>query len=161
MSVIAAAVFGIIHDQITARICIEYFTIGHPRLIESESPTILGLFWGIVATWWVGLPLGVGLAVAARAGDRPKIRAVETIRPILILMTVMYGVAFFAGLIGFVTSNLGAFHLNEPLASSIPQNKHVAFLTDAWAHGGSYAAGLVGGMALWFRVWRRRGVHLN
>src|SRR5258706_14670057 len=107
MSVIAAVVYGIIHDQITARICIEYFTIGHPRLIESESPTILGLFWGIVATWWVGLPLGVGLAVAARAGDRPKIRAVETNRPILILMTVMIGVPFSPGLVGFFTSNVG------------------------------------------------------
>jgi hypothetical protein len=50
LSVAAAIVYGIVHDQITARICIEYFTIGHPRLIDSDSPTVLGLFWGVVAT---------------------------------------------------------------------------------------------------------------
>ncbi|WP_395090968.1 hypothetical protein [Armatimonas sp.] len=48
--------YGIAHDQITARVCIEYFTIGHfsPTNI-SWTPTVLGLYWGIVATWWVGL----------------------------------------------------------------------------------------------------------
>lgn len=59
LSVLAAVVYGILHDQITARICVEYFTIGHARLIDSDSPTVLGLFWGVVATWWVGLPLSV------------------------------------------------------------------------------------------------------
>lgn len=54
-SVIAAVIYGIIHDQVTARICVEYFTVGHPRLIDSDSPPVLGLFWGIVATWWAGL----------------------------------------------------------------------------------------------------------
>lgn len=48
VSVVAAITYGVIHDQITARICVEYFTIGHPRLIESDSPTVLGLFWGVV-----------------------------------------------------------------------------------------------------------------
>jgi len=27
---------------------VEYFTIGHPRLIALDSPTVLGFFWGIV-----------------------------------------------------------------------------------------------------------------
>ncbi|MDA0768100.1 MAG: hypothetical protein O3A92_14920, partial [Verrucomicrobia bacterium] len=49
-SVLAAMFYGIIHDQVTARICVEYFTIGHPRLIDSDSPGVLGLFWGVVAT---------------------------------------------------------------------------------------------------------------
>ena len=29
MEVAAAIVYGILHDQITARVCVEYFTIGH------------------------------------------------------------------------------------------------------------------------------------
>ena len=41
--VAAAIVYGILHDQITARICIEYFTIGHPRLIDSEVSKLQGL----------------------------------------------------------------------------------------------------------------------
>lgn len=36
---IAAAVrYGILHDQVTARICVEYFIIGHPPLFDTTSP---------------------------------------------------------------------------------------------------------------------------
>ena len=156
MAILAAIVYGIIHDEITARICIEYFTIGHPRLIDSDSPTILGLFWGVVATWWVGLPLGIGLAVAARVGRRPKLNARDLIRPILKLLGVMFILATIAGLIGLATSKAGIFHLAGSLASRVPAGKHTAFLTDGWTHSGSYLTGIVGGIALWIATWRRR-----
>ena len=156
LSVMAAITYGIVHDQITARICVEYFTIGHPRLIDTESPTILALFWGVVATWWVGLPLGFGLALAARAGRRPKLNVQQLIRPIIILLGCMFMIATIAGLIGFLTSRAGLFHLVEPLASSIPASKHTAFLADGWAHAGSYLAGIVGGIVLCIRTWRLR-----
>ena len=156
-SVAAAILYGIVHDQITVRVCLEYFTIGHPRLIDSDSPTILGLFWGVVATWWVGLPLGLGLSVAARAGSRPKLTAHQLLRPVLILLVSMFAVATVAGVIGFMTSSRGLFVLVEPLASQVPKNRHTAFLTDGWAHAGSYLAGVVGGVVLWVVTWRRRG----
>lgn len=156
-SVLASIIYGIVHDQVTARICVEYFTIGHPRLIASDSPTVLGLFWGVVATWWVGLPLGIGLAFAARVGGRPKLTCAQLIRPIVVLLCCMFGVALVAGLIGYFTSSSGTFHLVGRLAKRIPQDKHVAFLTAGWAHSGSYLAGLVGGIILWIASWKRRG----
>ncbi len=156
LAVAAAIVYGVVHDQITARICIEYFTIGHPRLIDSTSPTILGLFWGVVATWWVGLPLGIGLAIAARAGSRPKLKLGDLIRPVLKLLGWMFVVAIVAGLVGFITAKTGLFRLVGPLATRIPADRHVAFLTDGWAHSGSYIAGVVGGIVLWIVTWRRR-----
>ncbi len=156
LAIASAILYGVIHDQVTARICVEYFTIGHLRLIDSESPTVLGFFWGVVATWWVGLPLGFGLSVAARAGRRPKLRARQLMVPIGKLLAAMYLVALIAGLVGFATSRAGIFQLLEPLASRVPLEKHTAFLTDAWAHAGSYLAGIVGGVALWIVTWRRR-----
>jgi len=81
------------------------------------------------------------------------------IRPILVLLGCMFMVATFAGLIGFTTSKLGFFHLAEPLASRVPESRHIAFLTDGWAHAGSYLAGMVGGMVLWIVTWRRRASH--
>jgi uncharacterized membrane protein len=160
-SVVAAITYGVIHDQITARICVEYFTIGHPRLIDSDSPTVLGLFWGVVATWWVGLPLGIGLAIAARAGRRPKLTWSQLVRPLSILLCCMFAVAFLAGLIGYFTSSAGVFYLVERLASRIPEEKHVAFLTAGWAHSASYLAGIIGGIILWVVTWRRRGKEQN
>ena len=69
----AAVLYGIVHDQFTARACIEYFTVFHPPVFRTQSPTLLGFGWGIIATWWVGAILGVLLALTARAGPRPKL----------------------------------------------------------------------------------------
>src|SRR5215475_10424584 len=87
--VAAAIIYGIVHDQVTARICIEYFTVFHPPAFATQSPTLLGLGWGIIATWWVGLFLGLLLALSARAGSRPKLSAVQLVRPITKLLLVM------------------------------------------------------------------------
>src|SRR3954449_4153763 len=100
LCVLSAIFYGIIHDQITARICVEYFTIGHPPVFDTESPTLLGLGWGVIATWWVGLILGIPLAIAARAGRRPQRSAAELIRPILVLLACMAVTALLAGVVG-------------------------------------------------------------
>jgi hypothetical protein len=55
--VLGAVGYGVVHDQITARICLKYFTIGHPQVFNTQSATLLGIGWGVIATWWVGEPL--------------------------------------------------------------------------------------------------------
>src|SRR5215475_11603305 len=94
LCILSAIVYGIFHDQITARICVEYFTIGHPPIFNTESPTLLGIGWGIVATWWVGLMLGFPLACAARLGCSRALTARELVKPIAMLLAVM-GIAAF------------------------------------------------------------------
>ena len=156
LSILAAITYGIIHDQITAHICVEYFTIGHTRLIQSESPFVLGLFWGVVATWWVGLPLGIALSFAARFGNRPKLTYQDLKKPIVTLMKVMFCIAFIAAIIGFITSSTGVFFLVKRLATRVPEDKHVVFLTVGWAHSASYLAGLVGGIVPCIKTWKKR-----
>ncbi len=56
-SVGCAICYGILHDQVTAHVCVEYFTVGHVSLVSTTDPTVLAFVWGVVATWWVGLPL--------------------------------------------------------------------------------------------------------
>ncbi len=46
----AAVGYGIAHDQVTARVCVEYFTVGHPPVFQTDSPMLLGLGWGVLAT---------------------------------------------------------------------------------------------------------------
>jgi hypothetical protein len=107
LGVVAAIGYGILHDQVTARVCVEYFTIGHARLIDSESPTVLALFWGVVATWWVGLPLGLMLATAARMGKRPALTATDLMPSLRRLLAVMYAGALLSGIIGFFLAQQG------------------------------------------------------
>jgi hypothetical protein len=153
---LAAIAYGIVHDQITARVCVEYFTIGHPRIVDSESPTVLGLLWGVVATWWVGLALGLLLAFAARRGPRPPRSARSLIAPVARLLATMLGVAAIAGLAGWFAASADWVVLLEPLASRVPPNQHVPFIAVLWAHLASYGSGAIGGFWLCSRVWKAR-----
>ncbi|HXE53265.1 MAG TPA: hypothetical protein VN541_09635 [Tepidisphaeraceae bacterium] len=154
---IASAVFyGIVHDQITARICVEYFTIGHPPVFDTSDPTLLGLGWGVIATWWVGLILGIPLALSARFGRRPKRSAKSLVRPIGILLLVMGCCAALAGTIGFILAGKKLIFLVGPLASAVSPDKHVQFLVDLFAHNASYLVGFIGGIVLVITTWRSR-----
>src|SRR5262245_56111915 len=107
LSILAAVVYGILHDQVTARVCVEYFPIGHAPIFGTDDPTLLGLGWGVIATWWMGLLLGVPLAVAARAGSRPKRSVGSLLRPIVILLAVMAVCALIAGVVGWLLARTG------------------------------------------------------
>ena len=157
MCIGAAVVYGIAHDQVTARVCVEYFTVGHPPVFGTDDPTLLGLGWGVLATWWVGLLLGVPLAVAARAGSRPKRSVGSFARPLAILLAVMAACALAAGVLGWFLGRNGVVLLVGPIAHALPPDRHVPFLADLWAHSASYLVGLVGGVVLMVLVWRSRG----
>ncbi len=157
MSVVAAVLYGIVHDQITVRVCVEYFTIGHPPVFGTDDPTLLGLGWGLIATWWVGLLLGIPLALAARAGSRPRRSAASLVRPIAWLLAVMAGCALLAGLTGWLLARSGVVVLVGPIKHLVPADRQVPFLADLWAHLASYIVGLVGGVVLVVLVWRSRG----
>src|SRR5262245_58692875 len=120
LAVSAAVVYGIVHDQFTARICVEYFTIGHPPVFDTDNPTLIGIGWGFLATWWMGLLLGVPLAVAARAGSRPKRSLGSLTRPIVWLLGVMAIGAGIAGAIGWILATNGVVFLVGPIAHELP-----------------------------------------
>jgi hypothetical protein len=153
---IAAITYGVLHDQVTAHLCVEYFTIGHPPIFATTSPFLLALGWGVIATWWVGLALGIGLAIAARVGRAPRLSLAQVRRPILLLMLGCGTLALLAGIAGAIGAAMGWVWLIGWLAEAVPAEKHVAFLADLWAHSASYAGGLIGGLGLMVRTWRRR-----
>lgn len=150
----AAIVYGILHDQVTAHLCVEYFTIAHPPLFPTQSPFWLAIGWGIVATWWVGLPLGLLLAMAARIGTRRKLGWRDLRRPVLALLLAMAACAAVAGIIGAVRAQQGAVVLAQ--SWGIPDDRQVAFMADAWAHLASYGSGTIGGLVLIAFVVARR-----
>jgi hypothetical protein len=152
LSVGAAVAYGILQDQVTARVCVEYFTVGHPPVFHTDDPTTLAFGWGVIATWWVGVFLGVPLALAARAGSRPKLAARDLVKPLLVAMACVAVVAVIAGVVGFCDGR-GLGHLS----GKIPAEKHRAFMADAWAHAAAYAGGFLAGVVLWVWAWRRRG----
>lgn len=156
LCIVAAIGYGIVHDQITARICVEYFTIGHPPVFPTDDPTLLGIGWGIIATWWAGAFIGIPLAFAARFGGRPKRPVLSLVRPIGILLGIMAGCAALAGIIGFVAATFHLVYLVGPIAARIPSDRHIPFLTALWIHNGSYAVGFIGGLVLCLKISQSR-----
>lgn len=152
----AAVGYGIVHDMITAHLCVEYFTEAHPPLFNTSEPALLALGWGIVATWWVGALLGGLLALASQAGARPKLATHTLWRPVSQLLLVMALCAALAGVMGWLLSTAGIIGLWEPLDREIPPERHPRFLAVAFAHTTSYAVGFIGGLFLIGRTWRMR-----
>jgi hypothetical protein len=156
--VLAAVTYGICHDQVTARICVEYFTIGHPPIFSgTQDPTILAFGWGVLATWWVGLLLGLPLAVVARVGSRPKLAMRQMVRPIAVLMAIVATSSLIAGVTGYFTAQAGSVWLTDPMAKRVPQDRHVLFLADLWAHSAGYGVGFFGGLVTCGWAWWSRG----
>jgi hypothetical protein len=161
---LGAVLYGLVHDQITARVCQEYFTLGHntPRFVP-RSPTALGLYWGVVATWWLGTLVGVPLAAAMRLGKLPVLDTHWLIPRLIRLLLVMLGVALaglalalFADLAGVLPAGWKAL-----VPGGVPQEKAGRFVAALVAHNLSYGLGFLGGVQLWvLALLTRRRLHL-
>lgn len=157
LGIVAAVAYGIAHDSVTARVCVEYFTIGHAP-IGTDDPTRLALAWGFMATWWVGFGLGILLAVACRLGPRPKLSAKDLLRPLGILLGTMAVASLIAGVCGYVAAGQGWLTLVGRLAKKVPADRHHVFLADGAAHLAAYGVAFFGGLMLaaWANLRRKR-----
>lgn len=157
LCVLVAITYGVIHDEITARLCVEYFTVAHPPLFQTESPTILGFCWGIAATVGIGVILGAILAEVSQSEGRPPVPVTRLFHSLLILSAAMAFAASLAGLLGFELSNRAIILLPLTLTYRIPPAQHDRFMAVWFAHGASYLVGLSSGAILILRIWRERG----
>lgn len=62
---------GVAIDLVTAHVAVEYFTVHHPKVVESQEPLVMALVWGVLASWWFGAIAGLVLAVYNRRQPRP------------------------------------------------------------------------------------------
>jgi hypothetical protein len=141
--IVASILYGIVHDQVTARICVEYFTVFHPPVFATQSPTLLGIGWGVIATWWAGAIVGMLVAIAAQLGTRAQLTARDVTPMIARLLLFMACCAFVFGIIGYFKGVMPI--RDDPM---IPASMHRRFLADWWAHSASYASGFIGGLAM-------------
>ncbi|UUO06451.1 hypothetical protein M4951_24275 [Blastopirellula sp. J2-11] len=157
LCIAAAILYGVCHDMITTRICLEYFTVFHPPVWGGATdPTILALTWGVKATWWVGLILSIPAVMLARLGAGPQLAARDLIRPIGYLLLVMAIGSLVAGLTAWFLGNAGVIRPAPDFARLMRREAQLGFLIDMWAHLAAYASGFFGGMAVCIWIWWRR-----
>lgn len=147
--------YGILNDQITIRICVEYFTVFHPRIVDSDNITVIATAWGLVATWWFGLSVGVILALISRFFTAHKI---DTIRHLLRLggwlSLFVFCLSLVAGLIGYI---FAANHI-IPVSywfQGIPEAAQARFLAVLFWHNALYLGAGLSGVILAVDILRR------
>lgn len=82
--ILISIAYGIAHDMVTAHVYVEYFTVYHMTVVDSDSPVVMALVWGVIATWWVGLMASVLWCAAGLAGSMPLLPFRETAKIIAV-----------------------------------------------------------------------------
>jgi hypothetical protein len=156
--ILAAICYGEVHDQITAHLCVEYFSIGHPPVFHTTSPFWLAVGWGVIATWWMGAILGFPMMLAARFGRSRRALALSEVRPLVgRLLLVMGACALLSGVVGYcVASSWTPLMYRDIGLGYVPEACRVRFMADAFAHLASYGVGFFGGIVACVLAWRRR-----
>ena len=146
---IIGGLYGILHDQLTYTISPEYYTkfkfyqfglmdTGNEAIFP--NPRIQVSAVGFMATWWMGLPIGLILGLVGLVHKDSKQMFSVTLKAIL--MTIV--VAFTTGLIGLA---YGKFHLanigvNWRFPDNLIDTKN--FIAVGSMHNFSYLGGLTG-----------------
>ena len=150
MGVVAAILYGVIHDLITTQINFAYFSdlyLTHhgahtlryfPFVYNSESRVLYALLWGTIATWWVGLPIGGLSALSARiSSDAPKMDWHDLVYPVATMLGTNLAIALVSGGLTYLASGS-------------------SFQTVAAMHNSSYLFGIIGGILLPLYIYSSR-----
>ncbi len=156
LCILASVVYGILHDQITARVYLPYFTVWHPHLIDSTDPTVVAFFWGFVATWWVGLFISIPLSFAAVFGDRPMLSFKTLAKGVCVLLLVTFVCATAVLYTGYVTEWLIPDWVRRSPETFGGDEEMKLFSAVLATHNTSYTVGALGGMLLCVWVSLRR-----
>ena len=156
---ILGGVYGIVHDQITYTISNEYYSkfkfiqfgldnwgmgenIGTENTpeIKLNNPRIGAAIVGFLATWWVGMIIGIILGLIGLIHRNGKEMFKITMRATLITI----GIALIVGIIGLI---YGKFFLaSNPPNWFLPENliNRTNFIMVGSMHNFSYLGGLIG-----------------
>ena len=158
IGVTAAVGYAVVQDQVSVRLCPEYFTVFHAPIPGVTDPTALGLAWGFLASWWPGLILGYAAALAATLGRRPRLTARDLVGPALVLVAFIATVVVVTGLSVWRHAELLGFSLDPFVARMLPQERQRALFVVACYHFAAYMAAFLGGMGLcaWISLERGR-----
>ncbi len=163
---IIGGLYGILHDQLTYTISPEYYTkfkfyqfglmdMGNEAIFP--NPRFEVSIVGFMATWWMGLPIGLILGLVGLVHNNNKQMFKVTMKAILITMIV----AFVTGLIGLA---VGKLYLAEKgvdwwLPENLIDTKN--FISVGSMHNFSYLGGLFGLVAGIIYSLKKRKSHLS
>jgi hypothetical protein len=165
LALVAAGLFGALHDQISYTVSQEYYTrfkFLQFSLLDPAVPERLRAAWvGFLASWWMGIPLGVLTGLAGFVQRTPQ----QMWRALLLTLPLVMGFTLVVALIGLVYGFSQTAKL-DPAAYQgwyLPQDLvHVrSFLCAGYMHHAAYLGGVLAIPGAWIfhAVFRRVSAH--
>lgn len=156
MGLVVMVGYAMLQDQVSARLCPEYFTVFHPPIPGLTDPTLLGISWGFIGAWWGGILLGLVVGLVATLGSRPQLAPRELVWPLGVLVLAVATVTALTGFTVWHHAKLLGVSLTDP-SDLLPRERHPGLLTVACYHLSAYASATIGGIVLCIWVWLERG----
>jgi hypothetical protein len=159
LSIGAAVAYGVVHVGITARVCVELYTVGGPPIFQTTDPIVLAFGLGILGTLQFGfIALGAPLVLVGSLGSRPRLAARDYVKPLAVLLLWVGSIALLAGFLGYRAAQTGALSLPRRYnTGTLPKEKRELFLA-VWTAGlGAVGAACWGIPLLWMWAWVKRG----
>jgi hypothetical protein len=160
LAILAAALFGAVHDQISYTVSPEYFTkfkFHQFGLLDPAVPErVRAAIVGVLASWWMGIPIGIlcGAAGFIQRTAPAMRRALYWTLPVVLGFALLSALA---GLIyGFVQTR--TFDLANYSGWFIPHglDNPGRFLCAGYMHNSAYIGGALGIPVAWlFNIWFR------
>jgi len=146
--ILIACALGIAIDLVTAHVAVEYFTVYHPPMVESESPLVMALVWGVVASWWFG---AIGGGILAFVNLRRAVPlAPKAVRP----MMVRACVAIWLVMMLVLVTAYGLIALLPPDQRRASFEADRRLMSVSLAHMTEYVLGGIAVVWAGWRIWK-------
>jgi hypothetical protein len=164
-AMLAAGLFGMVHDQISYSVSPEYYTrlkfIQFGLLDPSVPERLRAAAVGFLASWWMGIPLGLGGGAAAFLQRSPALMRRALAWSLAVVVAFALAVALLALAYGWqhtATLNLAEYR-HWYIAPGVHDLRR--YLCVGYMHAGAYLGGSLGIPVAWifhlvFR-WRHAG----
>lgn len=154
---VAVVGYAILQDQVSARLCPEYFTVLHPPIPNLTDPTLLGICWGFLGGWWGGIVLGYAAGLVATIGPRPALHPRDFVKPLAVCMCAVGVITALCGYSVWRHAEMLAVSL-EGMDGLIAPERQRAALVVASYHFVAYATATLGGIVVcvWLAAERKR-----
>lgn len=159
ITIAACMVYGLVHALAATQISIIYYAAFYPfPPVLLENPVLFGLVLGVATSWWLGLSLGVILALACRKGDKPKLGWKSLVKPLLVFVGIALVCTAIVGGIAYVLSIKGMLELPDAIWHLIMYEEEAGFWAVGFMNLTAYLAAMVGciWMVLRIRSTRKR-----
>ena len=169
LATLAAALYGVVNDQITVSLSPEYFSVFKRHefwwLLASwnltdASTRLQAVAVGIAATWWFGLLLGLILSIAGVVGKEPPLGTTEFLRLVgLTMLVTAFCSAIFGAAAYLLAPAIRPDASNWPFLDGI-RDVRAAFGV-GWWHNGAYLGALLGTIVACYQAkrWRAGASH--